>query len=293
MSTSKFERSRDFGAWPLLRDCSALALMQRGALDRSILSELANLHFGDWSRRASDDIFKINVRCGERGILIALRRNPSDILTFAEIMLRGIYDRLLDNYRESRCTWIDIGAHVGLASLYASTRCLDLHGVCVEPIPSSAQLLQENLAMNRLNLAVERAAISDRDGFGKVYTTRWWSSCTTSIEVREGRLSNPRRPEHTHRAKDEIVRTINMSTLFQTHNIDSVDILKFDAEGAEAVVFERSCASWIKRVGRIGIDLHSRYINSTQILQRLTELGFVIQSRKGSFFVLDRRGDPS
>jgi FkbM family methyltransferase len=252
-----------------------------------MLRRLFDLHFGDWSRTAVGGPLATRINIGGRAVPIELRSNPSDVLVFAEVMLRDVYAPLFDQAVGRRLIWIDIGAHIGTTTLYAAARCPSLTGVCVEPVLESARLLERNLALNELDVQIERAAISDANGFSVIYGTSWWSSCTTSVQVRDGRLQNPRRPENTHRVPDEKVHAIQMESLLEKYNIDVVDILKFDAEGAEAVVFAKP-APWMRRVRRIGLDLHARYINSNRVLEVLKDAGFNTRAHSGPLVILER-----
>jgi FkbM family methyltransferase len=252
-----------------------------------MLRKLFDLHFGDWSRAIVGGPLATRINIEGRTVPIELRPNPSDVLVFAEVMLRDVYAPLFDQTVGRTLTWIDIGAHIGTTTLYAAARCRSLIGVCVEPVFGSARLLERNLALNELDVQIERAAISDANGSSVIYGTTWWSSCTTSVHVRDGRLQNARRPENTLRVPDETVHAICMESLLEKYNIDDVDILKFDAEGAEAVVFAKP-APWMRRVRRIGLDLHARYINSNRVLEVLKDAGFSTRAHSGPLVVLER-----
>lgn len=53
------------------------------------------------------------------------------------------------------------------------------------------------------------------------------------------------------------VRAVTMRTLLAEMNIDRVDLLKVDIEGAEKEVFE-TC-DWMERVGVLIIEIHDRF----------------------------------
>ena len=287
MHRARYERSADFGVLPLARDWLALISRHEGLPATQLLSGLARLHLGDWSQPADDEAIAATVRIHRNSRALHLRRNPSDFHTFAEVMLRDAYGPLIHGLDFKPRTWVDIGAHIGLATLYVSAYFPDFRGVCLEPIAESAHLLRHNLVSNGLNARVEQGAVAANDGSTTIFKTAWWSSCSTSPEVRDARLKNVRRPENTHRLGDETVSAISVESLLERHNLDSVDLLKFDAEGAESVVFERA-AAWLKRVRRIGIELHARYIDAERVRRKLYEAGFRQRAQVGSLSIFDR-----
>jgi FkbM family methyltransferase len=229
----------------------------------------------------------VNLRVCGQDRSVQLRTNPSDTFTFAEILLRKGYESMLEGLRRPATTWVDIGAHVGLATLYASAACPGMRGICLEPVAESAALLRRNIANNGLPFTVVEAAVGD-GGAARLFKTGWWSSCTTQPEVAALRLGNIRRPEHTHALQSELVPTITIGTLLDTCDLDTVDLMKIDAEGAEAVLFATP-EPWMRRVGRICLDLHARYVETARVERVLTEVGFRrIATGPGRLAVFDR-----
>jgi FkbM family methyltransferase len=121
---------------------------------------------------------------------------------------------------------IDIGAHIGLYTLYAA-RLLAGQGkiYSFEPTPRSFELLQDNVQVNGFLesgvVAMRRMAVSDRPGY---------SSFTTY----------PRNSGHNTFFGDETggetmtVETVTIDE--QLANEPKVDVVKIDAEGAEPLI---------------------------------------------------------
>ena len=55
----------------------------------------------------------------------------------------------------------------------------------------------------------------------------------------------------------QTVRSVSIDSLMTAYNLDQIDILKMDIEGAEKEVFSDT-SSWIKKVNAIIIELHER-----------------------------------
>lgn len=71
----------------------------------------------------------------------------------------------LDSMRPSDTLW-DVGANVGLYSLYAAKRGCQV--LAFEPESQNYALLMENIALNRLPVIASNVALTDHCGFGKM-----------------------------------------------------------------------------------------------------------------------------
>lgn len=248
---------------------------------------LAKLHLGTWVEPPTDSPVRCKFSVSGSSVTLTLRDNPSDVRTFAEVFLRQAYLPLVTGLTEAPRSWVDVGAHIGLTALLFSAHFPDARGICIEPVTESVELLRENLCQNGLSCSAIQAAVADSDGTALVYKSKWWSSCTTTAAVRDGRFGNAQRPEHAHLAPEEKVATVTIDTVLARANLDTIDILKFDAEGAEAVVFGQP-RSWMKRVRRIGLDLHSRYVDGPKIIAVMRSSGFRLSYHRHNLVVLDR-----
>src|SRR5260221_3355060 len=74
-----------------------------------------------------------------------LRTFGGDIFVFYEIFGTNCYAipfGMLNNPQ----TIIDLGANIGLTTLYLAARALSARFICVEPVPTNAELLRRNVA---------------------------------------------------------------------------------------------------------------------------------------------------
>ena len=72
-------------------------------------------------------------------------------------------------------------------------------------------------------------------------------------------------------------------------NLDFVDLLKVDIEGAEREVFA-SPAAWIERVGVIIIELHDRFVRGCALNFYTATRGFACEWHAGEHVIVARRG---
>jgi FkbM family methyltransferase len=146
----------------------------------------------------------------EGGIEITYRRNRGDIYTVREIWIDEIY-RLPDGHTPK--TVVDLGAHIGLASLWFAKIYEPSFIVAVEAAPSNAALASRNLERNSVPAKVIEAAVGREDGRGF---------------FREARASNLGR---LGEAGDEVDVLSIQTLLGHMPEGTDVDLLKIDLEG--------------------------------------------------------------
>ena len=171
-------------------------------------------------------------------------RVPStDVPTLDQIAVRREYEFEVE--RPPRVI-VDAGANVGLASIYFSTRFPEARIIAVEPEARNLEVLARNIAPYE-NITAVGAALWREDarldvvdpGLGE------WAYRTRAKDAR-GENRDPFVQE---------VRGMTLATLCAEHDIDRIDILKMDIEGAEREVFADSSA-WIGNVDALIVELH-------------------------------------
>jgi FkbM family methyltransferase len=172
---------------------------------------------------------------------VHLRISTSDIAVFKDILVRREYDFDLPAF--SPQTIVDAGANIGISALYFANKYPDAKVFAVEPEPSNYQALVKNVAPYP-NVTPIHCALWKKDG---------------EVSLRPG--SEHPGPDgkwafQVHEAGRIRVRAMTIQSLISAMNIDSIDLLKMDIEGAEQEVFESS--DWLDRVRVLVIELHDR-----------------------------------
>ena len=121
---------------------------------------------------------------------------------------------------------VDVGAHIGLYTLRAAR---DVGGdgkvIAVEPDPQSFHILKDNVSLNNLNnVLVVNAALSETSGQKTFYAAT--DPSLSGFELQ---------PEARIR-KIETVKIMTLDELLTNLNIEKVDWIKIDVEGAELQV---------------------------------------------------------
>lgn len=127
-------------------------------------------------------------------------------------------------------TFVDIGANVGVYSLWAH-RCMRGSGriIAVEPDPEMRRRLQFNLQSNALsNVEVCPVALSDKRGVGELLVNPAQRGQNT-LAVEEAKAAGGERVVHK-------VELDTLEHLLQSRGIKKVDALKIDIEGYEPPV---------------------------------------------------------
>lgn len=167
---------------------------------------------------------------------IYLRLRTSDIPSFTQVILGAQYDCELP-----RCpkVIVDIGANIGLTSIFFANKYPQAKVISVEPVSSNLELLRKNTASYENN-SIIRAAIWKRNGSIGITNA---NNGEWGFQTVEGVSDRGWAPAMT------------MSALMELCGLEYIDLLKMDVEGAEKAIFQDASA-WIDRVGAIAIELH-------------------------------------
>ena len=175
---------------------------------------------------------------------IWLRPGTSDVLTFKQVLLEGEYDFPLES---SPQVIVDAGAHLGCTSIWFATKYPSARIIAIEPEPANFELLVRNLAPFP-NVTPVNAALWSHQGVVAIDDpgTGTWGFRTAEIG-----------DEPT---SAETVECLTVPDLMQRFDLDRIDLLKIDIEGAEKEVFSDIGASgWITNVDAIEVELHDRF----------------------------------
>jgi FkbM family methyltransferase len=184
---------------------------------------------------------EISVRPSGVKYPVKLRLRTSDISVYHDILVRGECDVQLPGFVPR--TIVDAGANVGMASIYYANKFPAAKIIAVEPEPSNYAVLVRNVSPYS-NVVTINAALWNRDG-------------KISLAVGgEGTDAFSKWGFVTREGDGTKVRAMTMQTLMTETNLDFIDLLKMDVEGAEKEIFEN--CEWVAKVKVIAIELHER-----------------------------------
>ena len=207
----------------------------------------------------------------------SVRVPSSDVSTYKQVFVEKEYD--FEVVKQPKVI-VDAGANIGLASIYFAGIFPDARIIAIEPEESNFELLKKNVSPYRnitaINAAVwnENKRISLVDpGLGK-----WGFMTQERGEEREVLGSS---------CHD--VEAITIEKLMKEFQIDHIDILKVDIEGAEREVFADSSA-WIGKVDVLIIELHEHLKSGCNRSFYRGTMGFDNEWKRGENVYLTRSG---
>jgi FkbM family methyltransferase len=177
-----------------------------------------------------------------------LRNNSSDVPTLRQVFIRKDYDF---NVAKQPKVLIDAGANIGLASIYFANKYPDVKIIAIEPEESNFRLLQENSAPYN-NITPVKAALWNKNGKINLVDPGLghWGFMTDD-------KNNQHKPHKQLGVECYQVQSITVDRIMDDYEIDQIDILKIDIEGAEKEVFSDTSA-WIWRTKALIVELHER-----------------------------------
>jgi FkbM family methyltransferase len=180
---------------------------------------------------------------------------------------------------------VDIGANNGVFTLFASSKTRNaIHAV--EPSPRNLEILRRNIAINGLhNVTVHDYAVSDKIGFAKLFL----NSANGQQNLLSQHVIPDRIRQYTDRTdlthilsyNDESetfiqVATTTLQTIMDSNNLEQIDFLKLDCEGAESSILRATSEEYLKRVKKIAMEFHDHLtdINHDDLQNILKSAGF-------------------
>ena len=143
------------------------------------------------------------------------------------IYFTGTYEEAELKYIKSSLkkgsVFIDIGANIGVHSLFAS-KIVGKNGkvISFEPFTKNYQSFLKNIALNNIsNITDNNLAVSNTDGYIDIYYDK--------KEANLGMASS----YITEYSDAEKVKAVALDSYFEAHPIDKIDFIKIDIEGGE------------------------------------------------------------
>lgn len=176
---------------------------------------------------------------------IILRIPSSDVSTYKQVFINQEYDFLIGTQPK---VVLDAGANIGLASIYFANRYPGARIIAIEPEQSNFDMLKENVAQYSNIIPIQAALWNKNEEINLVDPGRGkWAFMTEMKNASEGLAG-----EICH-----TVAAMTVDKIMKDYDLEKIDILKLDIEGAEKEVFGDTSA-WINRVDVLIVELHER-----------------------------------
>jgi FkbM family methyltransferase len=184
----------------------------------------------------------------------------TDLKTFWQIFLRQIYrvdasDRII----------LDLGANIGLFTLYSARRAPAARIFAIEPFPANFERLLETVREHDLTGRVTclKCAITGKAGMRLMYDGPLPSQQRFLVAGGKSASGTP-------------VQGITLCELFRQQALNKIDLLKIDVEGSEYEVLLSATPDELRIIRRIALEYHGDCAphSKVQIFDHLRKAGF-------------------
>lgn len=199
------------------------------------------------------------------GLKLDAEGNLESLFTLEEVFIQRSYADYFPFYK--KVTILDVGAHKGYFSLFAFNNVLQGSTIiAVEPNGNNSSVLKKNLHQNQVSgVHVVHAAIHTSDEKIKLFTSE---SENHSLVV-----DTAKKNEFT------VVQGIQLATLMADFQVERVDFLKLDCEGAEYEVLYKLPKAIYEKIEVISMEFHDlKQTGSTalDLADHLMQMGYEI-----------------
>ena len=190
----------------------------------------------------------------KNGYKLKLRTSSTDLQAFTNVWVLQEYNKK-DFEISDNDVVIDVGAHIGLFTLYASQFCKKGKIFSYEAIKDNYDILIENIQINNLtNIVTINKAVSNERNLVKIY------------------LSEDQAAHSSYNQGKNFVEveSISLKEIIDHNAITKCDFLKLDCEGAEYEILQALPYEYFKIIMKICMEYH---FHDTQpyLLQELKE----------------------
>ena len=233
----------------------------------SLIIYLKNNHID--IEKSSDSII-FDFGNGSSFLKFCLKRNSSDSMVFKQIIFHEEYKQIIDilkKYIPEDGIMVDLGANIGLTTLYVKSFFPVIDVYALEPEFNNFKRLEKNINLNCLNNVT-------------LLNKGIWSR-TTKLKADYSfgdRLDWAFRLVESDQNADQNIDVICMSELMENYSIRNIDFLKIDIEGAEKNLFENAQdLKWLARVKIIAIEIHDEFGTRKHIEDTLLKYNFKLE----------------
>jgi amino acid adenylation domain-containing protein/FkbM family methyltransferase len=232
------------------------------------------------------------------GLRIAcVNRHEAEVL-HREIFAEGAYLRHGVELPDGACV-VDVGANVGLFTLYVKQRCPASRVLAFEPIPAIFDKLRANVALHALQqVELFACALAEREGTAPYTFYPGWSAMsgryadiedeltlTRTVLAREPLGAADVEALIAGRFAGEVVECPQqtLSQVLREHQVEWIDLLKIDVEKSELDVLRGIAAEDWGRIGQIVIEVHDLDGRLETVRSLLAAQGFAVAVDQDDF----------
>ncbi len=169
---------------------------------------------------------------------VHLRPGSTDNCVFKQIFLKqDLNIPILNEIKVD--TMLDLGANVGMSSLYLANRFPDIEIIGVEPDESNSKMYKTNLHQYPNVNFILGAVRGDNKKI-------------EMLDLGKGESG------YVAKENENGLPGITISDIMKNNNWSIIDILKMDIEGSEISVFEKNYEGWLPKTKVLFVELHEQ-----------------------------------
>lgn len=199
------------------------------------------------------------------GTQILVRAKTGDIGKINSIYIWKDYHEYLDKIK-CGSTVIDIGAHIGVFSIFANKFAKNITIYSYEPFDENFALLEENIRLNGIGDSVHaaRMGISGKKGARKLFLNK----------------TNPGESSIFYKTDAYMrIETISLRDVFDENRLNRCDFLKMDCEGMEYEILYNTPIGYLNRIESISMEFHDNG-DIVELIKFLKNNGFEVVSKR-------------
>jgi FkbM family methyltransferase len=187
---------------------------------------------------------------------------------YKEIYFDGVYTDIFNQQKD--LVVMDVGANIGVVTQYMREYAKKVYAI--EPSSMHFEALKKNKEFNEWdNVEVFNLALADKDGEA---TINFLPSNLTCNSI-----------TNNYQRGSEKVKTLRFDSFMKENNIDSVDFVKFDVEGAEDMILRSDGFFNVHdKIKAIEVEFH--YPNWGDLVEHLLKMGFSARRYECSAIVI-------
>jgi FkbM family methyltransferase len=206
-----------------------------------------------------------------------LARN-CDISVINDMYVNKQYHKFINKIQNNSIV-IDVGAHIGVFSLLATTLGKNVRVYSYEPFEENFKILKRNIHLNILhNIHPFKLAVSRKKGKRILFINK--NPAGNSFFVKKG--------------EKVMVDTITLKDVLDSNNIASCDLLKMDCEGAEYEILFSTPKNYIKKIKNICLEYHNNYdVKKLKIFLENNGFSVILDKKKAPIIFVKGENFPS
>ncbi len=169
---------------------------------------------------------------------VHLRKGTTDYTVYRQVL---VFEHYASQKTKNVRTIIDLGANIGLATLYYKHKYPGATIIAVEPESGNFNMLKKNVAGLKNVYCVQKAIWNKSRSLQLVSTQFGEYGYAVGEEANE---------------ESSEIGAITIGDLCDQFSISTIDLLKIDIEGSEKELFDKGSEEWLPRVKSIVIELH-------------------------------------